>query len=382
MTRSNPCTPNGRCVIVTIFALSLVVWMTCTLILAQFIPWKNERLSDFEKSFQSTFRRSAAHTATLPPPTTALFFNIYIPTGNKSDHALQITNSQMEDIRRSSLAKSDLFLNIIGDVTIDIPGCNDMPNCHIMSRMESGSENATLVALHEYCVNHETHLVTYIHNKGSFTDTPENAALREMHMKSQLRTHACHDAVHAGTCNVCSARFSPLPHFHTSGNMWTAHCSYVKDLISPADFEKRMDDVMVALKSDAVLMKEMFPCTNRHMIFDCIAPPHIGLERYSYEHWIHSHPTVVPCDILPTSFKYIWNYNDIPDPKIEWKPEVYVGPRFPLIVYLNNYIPQSPRWWTLKGRLFEWHHLFNVMPPRTSWVWHYYGMYDWVNTSD
>jgi hypothetical protein len=359
-----------------------VVWVTCTLILVRFTAGKSERLTDFETSFLSSFQFSAGHVAPLPLPTTVLFFNIYIPTGQSRTHALSITKSQMDDIRLSGLAKSDLFLNIIGDVTVDIPGCKDMRNCHIMNRMESGSESSTLQALYDYCVNHETHLVTYIHNKGSFTDTPENAALREMHMRSQLRTQACRDAVHAGTCNVCSARFSPLPHFHASGNMWTAHCSYVKDLISPAHFEKRMDDVMVALKADAVVMKEMFPCTNQHLVFDCIAPPHIGLERYSYEHWIHSHPNVVPCDVLPTSFKFIWNYNNIPDPKIEWTPEVYVGPRFPLIVYLNDYIPKSPKWWTLKGRIFEWHHLFKALPPRTSWVWYYYGMHSWENTSD
>ena len=43
----------------------------------------------------------------------------------------------------------------------------------------------------------------------------------------------CYDAVTRKNtlgepCDVCSLRFSPLPHQHVSGNMWLARCSYVE----------------------------------------------------------------------------------------------------------------------------------------------------------
>lgn len=32
---------------------------------------------------------------------------------------------------------------------------------------------------------------------------------------------------------ICSSRMSPLPHPHTSGNMWLAKCDYISQLIDP-----------------------------------------------------------------------------------------------------------------------------------------------------
>ena len=45
------------------------------------------------------------------------------------------------------------------------------------------------------------------------------------------------------TCNVCSSRFSPVPHPHTSGNMWLARCDYIKKLIDPLIFEAAMNSL-------------------------------------------------------------------------------------------------------------------------------------------
>ena len=348
--------------------VAFITWMACSWILYYCFFHK-----DGNKKVFGILQRFFPRDET----TNAIFFNVFIPTGELRNHAISITRSQMSDIRRSSLAHSEIFCNLFGDVTADVPMCASMDNCQIMKKLQEGNEITTLSDLYNYCLEHPESTVTYIHNKGSFTNTPENTALREIHMRAQVRTNTCRQAVDAGTCNVCSARFSPLPHFHTSGNMWTAHCSYVKDLISPMDFERKMDEVIEALQLDPPLLKEMFPCTGQPLLFDCVEPPHIGLKRYCSEHWIHSHPYVVPCDVLPTKYKFVWNYNDIPNPKEKWIPDVFVGPRFPLSVFLNNYIPSTPKWFALKGRIFEWQNLYKALPPKDSWVWYYYGRYSW-----
>ena len=288
----------------------------------------------------------------------------------------------MKDIRKSGLSRSKMYYNLFGDVTADFPLCADMENCQLMRKLQEGNEITTLNDLYNYCIEHPEFTVTYIHNKGSYSNTLQNMALRDMHMRAQVRTDTCRHAVQEGTCNVCSARFSPLPHFHTSGNMWTAHCSYVKKLISPIEFERSMDGVMQALELQPILKKEMFPCTGEDGMKDCIEPHYVGLSRFCSEHWIHSHPTVVPCDVLPTKYSFLWDYKYLPGRKERWMPDVFVGPRFPLSGFVNEHIPITLKWFSLKARIFEWEHLYKTLPPKDSWVWYYYGKNSWESFQD
>ena len=322
-------------------------------------------------SLVRSFRQRLSHTPN------AVFFNVVIPAGDLHDHAIEIARSQMKDIKRSSLSRSEVFCNVFGDVPAGkVPFCDGRNKCRVEKRGEQGNETTTLFDLYNHCLQHQQSAVTYIHNEGSFANTLQSAALREMHMRALVRTDTCRNAVQSGICNVCSARFSPLPHFHTSGNMWTAHCSYVKNLISPIDFELRMKRVMQTLELERPLKKDMLPCTGKE---DCIEPPHVGLTQYCSEHWIYSHPAVVPCDVLPTKYSFLWTDNNLPGQKEKWKPDVFVGPRFPLSIFLNNYIPSTPKWLTLEGRIFEWKNLYESLPPRNSWIWYYYGRHSWDN---
>jgi hypothetical protein len=306
----------------------------------------------------------------------ALFFNIFVPIGTQRDRALEITSSQWDAIKDSHLASIMKFCNVFGDTNANVPECTIDRNCRILNRKENGDEKETLLELFRYCGQNSHSTVVYIHNKGSFHDTIENRALLEMHMRAQVQTETCRKAVESGFCNVCSARFSPLPHFHSSGNMWTAHCAYVNRLIPPNVFPGAMEDMIKSLQDNGDFMKEMFPCTG--IVRDCVDIAHIGMQRYASEHWIHSHPTVVPCDVLPHNYSFIWNYNNIPPPGSVWDSDLHVGPRFPLRQYLNEgYLPENAGWFTLKGRLFEWYGLFKVLPSESSWVWYYYGTNLW-----
>jgi len=321
---------------------------------------------------QDSLPKSQELTQTTHTSDTAIFFNVFLPGGDQRARAMSITKSQMQQIQSSDFASTTIYCNVFGDINSTKAVCQNNPNCKIMSSKETGDERDTLTALYRFCVGRPDATVVYLHNKGSFHDTEENSALRTMHMRAQVETRSCIDSVRSGTCNVCSARFSPLPHFHTSGNMWTAHCSYVKILVAPEPFEQKMDDVINALKEQKDVMAEMFPCVGPGL--DCLEPSHFGMGRYSYEHWIHSHPTVIPCDVLPTNYSFVWKYNNIPKIDDEWQPEIHVGARFPLSNFLNDgYLPMNAKWFTLKGRLFEWTHLFGHLAPKDSWVWHYYG---------
>ena len=169
-----------------------------------------------------------------------------------------------------------------------------------------------------------------------------------------------------GTCNVCSARFSPLPHFHTPGNMWVGSCSYISKLIHPEAFGNKMNNAT-----------ERAP-TNRFGKASKIAGTHVGRERHAAEHWVHSHPDVIPCDVCPGTC--VWNYERLPS-NDNWKPDLVYAPRFPMIEdyeeedYLLS-VRKSAQgaWFSLVGRIHEWKALYGKVPNEKSWVWNYYNL--------
>ena len=129
---------------------------------------------------------------------------------------------------------------------------------------KSGSEVITLHNLWEYCKIHADpkQKVVYLHSKGSFHATPENDKLRMFISRGALSKEC---ATLPSTCNVCSSRMSPIPHPHTSGNMWLARCDYISRLMDPILFGNAM--------------KNIAPTGT-----DCR-----GVGRFAAEHWVHSH---------------------------------------------------------------------------------------------
>ena len=180
------------------------------------------------------------------------------------------------------------------------------------------------------------------------------------------------------TCNVCSSRMSPMPHPHTSGNMWLSRCDYVRKLIEP----KKFTQAMYRTNPD-ITITDWYPC--------------FGLGRFASEHckplksWIHfqyiwtfdkflpivssytgihSHPDVLPCDVDDSS-QYTWNYADIPGQDFSlglakaprWKPEVYLNEAF---------CPQHMAGNSLQERLAEYAVLYNKAPPSLWYGWDWY----------
>ena len=100
-------------------------------------------------------------------------------------------------------------------------------------------------------------------------------------------------------CNVCSAHFSPVPHFHTHGNIWAAKCSYVLKLVPPNVFAKEMEKVYNSAPADLAPIIQTWGANQEHLM---------GRGRFANEHWVHSHPSVQPCDLYDAQTP-AWGFN-------------------------------------------------------------------------
>lgn len=283
-------------------------------------------------------------------------------------------------------------------------------NCTRSRYVRQGSEMLTLQSMWEYCSSSydDDRLVTYIHSKGSYHPSTLNDNFRIMAMTA-VTSNECqsipyqkqqqqNDSQPRRSCNVCTGRFTPFPHYHPTGNFFVASCKYVRELIPPIEFERRMEDLM-----NYVLMGKQ----NKHDDGDDdrnqvekdaavnIPKPtfqqyrngySIGTKRFANEHWVSSYlPTFDPCDVVPLPH-YKIGYKNLPlavqpfvDDDVEngppvrnhqsttknllqrnqqlWTPSLVAAPRFDLKTFMKGTTDRGS-WFCGQARLFEYTQLY------------------------
>ena len=121
---------------------------------------------------------------------------------------------------------------------------------------------------------------------------------------------------------------------------------------------------MISKLIDPSLFREkMTTITARRDVY----PGCLGLERYSAEHWVNSHPTNQPCD-LSMEKKFSWGYNHVPP--ADFVKNMSMAPRYALEAYVTDLcvgVGMSGH-----DRIREYRELYNESPPMTWWGWKFY----------
>jgi len=279
-----------------------------------------------------------------PQPTITVFYNFFVKNKADSERVQTIVSEQLSLLLPEE--HHEVFYNSLGYPF-------SIPNATLIQNYPKGDESVTLYDLWEYCKsnnNHDTKVV-YLHSKGSFHDNPENTMLR-LFLTNGALSKEC--ATLPDKCNVCSSRMSPFPHAHTSGNMWLARCDYVAQLVNP------MQDPRRRKKKKG----EWFPKRKK--------PYCDGYGRYFVEHWIHSHPTAMPCDLYPNP-EFVWGYAGIPtttEGDDNFEKNLQMAPRFELHQYIpgiwkTKCLPHT----TVQERIAEYEFMYNERPDKSWWGW-------------
>jgi len=304
-----------------------------------------------------------------------VFYNLFVALPDDIPRVKGIVLEQFEQVanvmNKADFESANVHITNIGfplDVSTDPELASLLPsNVHVTTEyLANGNEKQTLIKLWDHCKKHpgEGSIVTYLHSKGSFHSNPKNELLRSF-LTRGAASEECIGAVLNNnadgddtTCDVCSSRFSPLPHPHTSGNMWTARCSYVSQLHDPRTFENEMNKFYAQIEGPRV-------------------PGFIiGAGRFAYEHWVHCHPSVKPCDVYahPT---FLWGYprkGQVPSKNDPFLMDLQPAPRFPFNVFLNEHSKMvQDVSMQLNLRLQEYAQIYDETPPDEWYGWAFHG---------
>ena len=303
-----------------------------------------------------------------------IFYNYFVPL-NATRNAERIAREQMKERSMSAEPNNTMLYTLIGNPNITNDWC--LPNCRMREYLEVGDEIDTYHALWEYCQTHSDEIVTYTHDRGSFHNTKMNEKSRRFATKAafECRKFMIDMANETQTtakglgnaCNVCTGKFNFLPQFHSSGNMWTAKCSYIRNLLPPKNYSATMQ-----LMYETTLLHPTHSKFGHK--FGCLKPQgleenHLGLNRYAPERWIYSHPYLEPCEVMPMEVgKAPFGFPQT------WTPVYHriIHSFGKKLLFVRKQQFQSS-FSSLVGRLYEYQYLYNNMtPPTTSWIWDAY----------
>ena len=311
-----------------------------------------------------------------------IFYHIYVPAKSHKN-ALRIVREQLGQIKqamqqRSTASTTFLYYTTIGDLLPGIKAakfdaCQGTPNleCRHVQHLAEGSEAVTLQTIYNFCQStHPNHIVTYLHSKGSFHQHQVNERWRK-HLTNAAVHKDCRDAVRNQQCNVCGLHFYTQWTKFFPGNMWTAQCGYIQQLWPPKDFAEHQEEAiahLLWLRHRGVLTSRLFE--DRLDRF--------GLERYSTEHWIGSHPNIKPCDMAPSPL-HDWLKGIATEAHYAWAlgprqvdPPADNPPATVLELLQSNHSARRSELFYLPGRLRLWHLLYQTTPEPDSWIWSWF----------
>lgn len=316
-----------------------------------------------------------------------LFYNIFIPdTKDGQENALRIVREQVKQIQKSFAAKVAqrqarrgglaVYYVTVGVDHILTPSrmqndfCGPNLPCRHVEHYQAASEVVTLQHVYNYCSapEHGANVVTYLHNKGSFHFNRINENWRPMLTDAALSELCVQKGMAGSDCNVCGLQFYSMWTPFIPGNMFTAKCDYVKKLIPPLEFSSKMEQAIgkvVLLRLKDQLLTNLLP--DRKDFF--------GLERYSDEHWIASHPDVIPCDCDPTGVMWKYHYQQMKLSDLSWAkaPRIHGTPAYSQQLQTKKVMGQTPlrvrEYYFLAGNLVKWFSLYGKAPEPDAWPW-------------
>jgi hypothetical protein len=145
-------------------------------------------------------RIKRTNSSTTSATSIPVFYNLFVGAENDTSRVLGIVSEQMALLRSEH---KPVYIQSMGVKNLLIP------NTELLGYRINGTEMITLRSLWEYCKKNPYEKVVYLHSKGSSRNSSANEDLRKFLTIGAL-SKECSSL--PNECNVCSSRFSPLPH--------------------------------------------------------------------------------------------------------------------------------------------------------------------------
>jgi hypothetical protein len=276
--------------------------------------------------------------------------------------------------------------------------------CKALSHFPVPYEGETLQQLHQFCRRYPDSIVSYLQSDlppymKQHIGEPAQRFNLLLHLSRAALSPECIEAVrrddeHISRCNTCGLVFYKLWTLFYPGNIFTASCTYVNDLLPPSTFEQQMEEYVKAallarllgyLQSGVFIGH--FTRKSIHEPYGVDLPEMWGLDRFSVDFWLGSHPKLNPCDVSGNVAHNLSYWQGLTVAAASGGKERRYGPvveapthdgspfHFNVSRYNATLLDDSIRMREvsfLAGHLARWHHLYGSVPASNSRVWSFF----------
>lgn len=337
--------------------------------------------SDHEESQDSSaFHRREQATLRGQPSKVHVFYHSYI-NPDEISIGLEIFDEQIKDIAELLAGSQDVHVHYttVGSSNATKRQCPDNIRCVHLGHHDSGYEYLTLEALHEFCHSNPDEMALYLHSKGSFhsSDLDENyhgpnQKVWRQQMLRAISSQECRNAIGNGQCDACGLLFMTpwAPLF--PGNFFAASCDYINKLVKP---NLELGTIFSDIQEEGSVLGLQFTLYDPE-------PWNTGADRFAFEQWIGTHPSLRPCDMaeLPHLLDVTHGiYNGVYEQKFS------TAPHFPLdsdwytrpdtlsdLLTPESTNQRRKEYFLLPGLLLKYYTLYRKYPDSESWVWKWY----------
>jgi hypothetical protein len=171
------------------------------------------------------------------------------------------------------------------------------------------------------------------------------------------------------SCNVCGLVFHTMWTFFFPGNMFATSCEYVNRLLPPDQFEDRMQEFVGLL-----LLRRLRTQVTTNLLPERM--DYFGLGRYAIDHWIGSHPSLLPCDLSnPQQDLAFWrqsyHYSSAFNLSTDFIPRGIPFDLWPAnevsVVHNASVVRREAAYFA--GHLLRWYNLYQEAPQLLAWQW-------------
>jgi hypothetical protein len=348
----------------------------------------------------------------VPPVGTVIFFHI------TADSGWDVVSAQLQavgSLAREQTQNVSLFYSVVGEsggnqsLSADVGAfCTSGIACKALPHFPIPYEGETLHQLHRFCQRHPAYVVSYVQSdlppymKQQIEDPSQRYNLL-VHLSRVALSLQCINAVRSEgesspRCNTCGLVFYKLWTLFYPGNMFTASCKYVNDLLPPSTFERRMEEYVKAallarlsgdLRSQVFIGP--FPRTSVQEPYQADLLELWGLDRFSVDFWLGSHPKMNPCDVSGSESRNLSYWQGLAvdtSPKSGKETRTYANGYYDPVAeapshdgspfhfdpnrYNQAMSDNSTRMLEvtfLAGHLARWYHLYGSAPNSSSRLW-------------
>ncbi|GKY98768.1 hypothetical protein MPSEU_000833000 [Mayamaea pseudoterrestris] len=313
-----------------------------------------------------------------------VFYRVFIPDGlneTQIESKALVVHQQLDALGASftKRKKATVFINTMGDTAVDaLTICRSKAFLDCRDITYSGAklyEGETLQKLYLFCKRHPRIGVTYMSNQllhpPKDIDDERNLIVAMTQAAVDPVCLIPHKVDRNLTCNLCGLAFHTLPFLHMSGNTWTVPtCEYINKLIPPVQFAEKMHHFL----REALPMR-ITGALNSHLTSDGMDV--LGVDAYAMEHWVGSHPSLIPCDLspFPSEMRQHKRHADASSFNIrdasKWRNNKTVDFQIDseqLSKVLKSDQLRIREYTFLAGNIIKWQLLYGTLPSTNSWV--------------